>query len=58
MYARKAFLHNWLSEGMDVSEFEEAQSNVRDLVAEYQQYQENDGGDASDEGEDMEAEFN
>jgi len=40
MFRRKAFLHWYLGEGMDEMEFTEAESNVADLIAEYQQYQE------------------
>ena len=40
MFRRKAFLHWYTSEGMDEMEFTEAESNMQDLVAEYQQYQE------------------
>uniref|UniRef100_A0A060T354 Tubulin beta chain n=1 Tax=Blastobotrys adeninivorans TaxID=409370 RepID=A0A060T354_BLAAD len=40
MYRRKAFLHWYINEGMDEVEFTEAESNLADLVAEYQQYQE------------------
>ncbi|XP_015786335.1 tubulin beta chain isoform X1 [Tetranychus urticae] len=40
MFRRKAFLHWFLEEGMDEMEFTEAESNVLDLIAEYQQYQE------------------
>jgi len=40
MFRRKAFLHWYTGEGMDEMEFTEAESNVNDLVAEYQQYQE------------------
>lgn len=39
MFRRKAFLHSYLAEGMDELEFTEAESNMNDLVAEYQQYQ-------------------
>jgi len=39
MLARKAFLHLYISEGMDEGEFAEARSNLNDLVSEYQQYQ-------------------
>jgi len=38
MYNRKAFLHWYTGEGMDEMEFTEAESNVVDLIAEYQQY--------------------
>ncbi|KIK28825.1 hypothetical protein PISMIDRAFT_27315 [Pisolithus microcarpus 441] len=40
MFKRRAFLHWYTGEGMDLMEFSEAESNTRDLVAEYQQYQE------------------
>ena len=40
MFKRKAFLHWYTSEGMDEMEFTEAESNMRDLVNEYHQYQE------------------
>ncbi|CCF57349.1 hypothetical protein KAFR_0C03570 [Kazachstania africana CBS 2517] len=40
MFKRKAFLHWYTSEGMDELEFTEAESNMNDLVSEYQQYQE------------------
>ncbi|KAJ2917398.1 hypothetical protein MD484_g2983, partial [Candolleomyces efflorescens] len=40
MYKRRAFLHWYTGEGMDVMEFSEAESNIQDLIAEYQQYQE------------------
>ncbi|OIV94906.1 hypothetical protein TanjilG_22103 [Lupinus angustifolius] len=39
MFKRKAFLHWYTGEGMDEMEFTEAESNMNDLVAEYQQYQ-------------------
>ncbi|KAI9608259.1 hypothetical protein KEM48_003393 [Puccinia striiformis f. sp. tritici PST-130] len=40
MFRRKAFLHWYTGEGMDEMEFTEAESNMQDLIAEYQQYQE------------------
>merc|ERR1719431_1321158 len=40
MYRRKAFLHWYTGEGMAEMEFTEAESNMNDLVSEYQQYQE------------------
>ncbi|CAJ0945661.1 unnamed protein product, partial [Mesorhabditis belari] len=40
MFRRKAFLHWYTGEGMDEMEFTEAESNMIDLVSEYQQYQE------------------
>ncbi|KAJ8585951.1 tubulin C-terminal domain-like protein, partial [Rhizopogon salebrosus TDB-379] len=39
MFKRKAFLHWNTQEGMDEMEFTEAESNMQDLIAEYQQYQ-------------------
>merc|ERR550532_1409802 len=48
MFRRKAFLHWYTGEGMDEIEFTEAESNMNDLVSEYQQYQE---ATAEDEGE-------
>ena len=40
MFRRKAFLHWYTEEGMDEMEFTEAESNMHDLISEYQQYQE------------------
>lgn len=37
MYRRSAYLHWYTAEGMDEMEFGEAESNVIDLIAEYQQ---------------------
>ena len=48
MFRRKAFLHWYTGEGMDEMEFTEAESNMNDLVSEYQQYQE---ATADDEGD-------
>merc|ERR1711903_13837 len=48
MFRRKAFLHWYLGEGMDEMEFTEAESNMNDLVSEYQQYQD---ATAEEEGE-------
>jgi tubulin beta len=39
MFRRKAFLHWYTGEGMDEMEFTEAESNLKDLISEYQQYQ-------------------
>ncbi|KAI1308999.1 Tubulin beta-2 chain [Halotydeus destructor] len=56
MFRRKAFLHWYTGEGMDEMEFTEAESNMNDLVSEYQQYQEataeDDEGDFEDENAD------
>jgi len=40
MFKRKAFLYGYISEGMDISEFTEAEGNLNDLIDEYQQHQE------------------
>jgi len=47
LFRRAAFLHWYTAEGMDKSEFEEANQNVGDLVAEFNQY----GMDDADENE-------
>lgn len=39
MFKRKAFLHWYTSEGMEEMEFTEAESNLNDLISEYQQYE-------------------
>lgn len=36
MYRKKAFLHWYTNEGMEESEFNEAESNLKDLISEYQ----------------------
>merc|ERR1711862_736427 len=48
MSRRKAFLHWYTGEGMDEMEFTEAESNMNDLVSEYQQSQD---ATAEEEGE-------
>mmetsp|Transcript_114 Transcript_114/g.191 ORF Transcript_114/g.191 Transcript_114/m.191 type:complete len:452 (+) Transcript_114:77-1432(+) len=61
MFRRKAFLHWYTGEGMDEMEFTEAESNMNDLVSEYQQYQdagigddeEEEGGEVEEEEEDI-----
>ena len=35
----QAFLHWYTGEGMDEMEFTEAESNMNDLISEYQQYE-------------------
>jgi len=40
MFRRRAFWHWYTCEGMDEMEFTEADSNMNDLISEYQQYQE------------------
>jgi tubulin beta len=51
MYKRRAFLHWYTGEGMDEMEFNEADSNMTDLVSEYQQYQDVGIDDAVDGAE-------
>jgi tubulin beta len=54
MFRRKAFLHWYTGEGMDEMEFTEAESNLNDLVSEYQQYQDastEEDGELEEEGE-------
>merc|ERR1712173_217553 len=51
MFRRKAFLHWYTGEGMDEMEFTEAESNLNDLVSEYQQYQDATVGDSDEEGD-------
>ncbi|OAX41449.1 beta-tubulin 2 [Rhizopogon vinicolor AM-OR11-026] len=51
MFKRRAFLHWYTGEGMDIMEFTEAESNAQDLISEYPQYQE-----ASVEEEEQEVE--
>merc|ERR1712019_321531 len=51
MFQRKAFLHWYTGEGMDEMEFTEAESNMVDLIAEYQQYFEATAEEGEGEGE-------
>jgi len=53
MFKRKAFLHWYTGEGMDEMEFTEAESNMHDLISEYQQYQ--DAGVEEEDGAEEEA---
>lgn len=39
MFRKKAYIHWYTAEGMDESELNEAFYNVRDLISEYQQYE-------------------
>ncbi|XP_006896983.1 PREDICTED: tubulin beta-1 chain [Elephantulus edwardii] len=50
MFRRRAFVHWYTSEGMDIAEFGEAESNIQDLVSEYQQFQDATTGPGEDEG--------
>ena len=40
MFSRRAFVHWYTGEGMDEQEMVEAESDMNDLISEYQQYQE------------------
>merc|ERR1719193_208954 len=53
LYTRKAYLHWYNGEGMDGTEFQEADKNVRDLITEYQDKQDA----VADDEEDDEMEF-
>jgi tubulin beta len=57
MFRRKAFLHWYTGEGMDEMEFTEAESNMNDLVSEYQQYQEASIGDDDFEADGFEESY-
>ncbi|VDM44791.1 unnamed protein product [Toxocara canis] len=50
MFRRRAFLHWYTGEGMDEMEFTEAESNMNDLVSEYQQYQDASADDDDETG--------
>jgi len=50
MFKRRAFMLWFIQEGMDEMEFTEAESNVLDLMSEYQQYQEAGLDDLEEEG--------
>lgn len=52
MMKAKAYVHWYTQEGMDLAEFQEALSNVQDLIGDYQQYQE---AGIDDEGDDDDA---
>lgn len=54
MFRRKAFLHWYTGEGMDDMEFTEAESNMQDLISEYQQYQDASADDEAAEYEEEE----
>ncbi|KAI8086108.1 tubulin beta-1 chain [Halteromyces radiatus] len=54
MFKRKAFMHWYTGEGMDEMEFTESESNMNDLVTEYQQYQDAAADEDYDDLEDNE----
>ena len=39
MYSRRAFVHWFVNEGLDAVEFDEARSNMADLIQEYEMYE-------------------
>ncbi|KAB0367948.1 hypothetical protein FD755_021272 [Muntiacus reevesi] len=51
---RQVFLHWYTGEGMDEMEFTEAESNMNNLVSEYQQYQDTTAEEEEDFGEEAE----
>ncbi|XP_046842319.1 tubulin beta chain-like [Xenia sp. Carnegie-2017] len=53
MFRRKAFIHWYTGEGMDEMEFTEAESNVQDLIQEYQQREDTTEGDDEDDQEEV-----
>ena len=57
MLALMRVIFRYTGEGMDEMEFTEAESNMNDLVSEYQQYQEATIDDEDFEGEEEEGEM-
>lgn len=55
MFRRRAFLHWYTGEGMDEMEFSEAESNMADIISEYQQYQDATAEDEDEVDDDEEA---
>ena len=54
MYKKKAFVHWYTEEGIDLMEFDEARANLADLISEYKQYEAADDHDFDDgESDDM-----
>jgi tubulin beta len=39
MYARRVFIHSYVNEGLETVEFDEARSNMTDLIQEYEMYE-------------------
>lgn len=52
LFRRKAYLHWYISEGMEESEFIEADDKLQSLIGEYQEYQENSNGNEELTGND------
>ena len=59
MYARKAFIHWYVNEGLETVEFDEARSNMTDLIQEYEMYEtagvEDNGENEEEDAENAEA---
>jgi tubulin beta len=54
MYARRAFIHWYVNEGLETVEFDEARSNMTDLIQEYEMYETagvEEVGEGEEEGE-------
>ncbi|KAB7501323.1 Tubulin beta-2 chain [Armadillidium nasatum] len=56
MFRRRAFLHWYLNEGMDEMEFTEAESNMNDLISEYQNCEQAEAAEEEDDDEEEEEE--
>ncbi|VTJ88229.1 Hypothetical predicted protein, partial [Marmota monax] len=56
MFHRKTFLHWYTGEGVDEMEFTKAESNMNDLVSEYQQYEDTTAEEEENFGEEAEEE--
>jgi tubulin beta len=54
MYARRAFIHWYVNEGLETVEFDEARSNMTDLIQEYEMH-ETAGEEDTNENEEEEA---
>ncbi|KAL7676176.1 hypothetical protein ACOME3_002432 [Neoechinorhynchus agilis] len=54
MYRRKAFIHWYMNEGMDIAEFGEAEAGICDLITEYQQYERVGYDDVEEDDQDIE----
>jgi tubulin beta len=52
MYARRSFIHWYVNEGLETVEFDEARSNMTDLIQEYEMYETAGVGEWSDNEDD------
>jgi len=53
MFSKQAFLHWYTGEGMDQQQFSDAQANLKEVIEEYQKYQEIGIDDADDDDADF-----